>query len=168
MEQRDAAVVQMREDGHFYHEIGEKFGITPERARQIVAREYPDDPPPARKPERRCAIRGCDRPFRAMGLCSVHYERLRRGKPLEPVAVKPEKPKGCKVSGCEKPHKAKGYCAAHYMVHRSKTGDPCKVQGCDRGVQAKGYCGAHYARYRTGRDMEPAIRKLPPRAAIPI
>ncbi len=35
-----------------------------------------------------CTISGCDGEMRAMGLCSVHYERSRLGRPVDVVIVR--------------------------------------------------------------------------------
>ena len=34
---------------------------------------------------RTCTIDGCDKPHKAFGLCNLHYQRARRGGPLQPI-----------------------------------------------------------------------------------
>lgn len=69
------------------------------------------------KPKRVCTIDDCDKSQKAIGLCSMHWKRLKttgttdftRGK----GGIK-QAPKSCSVVDCERQHVARGYCGAHY------------------------------------------------------
>jgi hypothetical protein len=73
----------------------------------------------APKPKRVCSVTGCGRKYRQNGYCGTHYQRLRRGMPLEaPFRVRraPDAPRhACSVAGCSKPSRGNtGICDAHY------------------------------------------------------
>jgi len=78
----------------------------------------------------KCSARGCNKPARAKGLCSKHYQRQRYAEkhPNAPKRVRVKKvarkktrktavrSKGiCSVKDCGKPARAKGLCAKHFM-----------------------------------------------------
>ena len=56
-----------------------------------------------------CKMQNCKRPYRAKGLCNVHYKKWRRGE----TEVK-ARYKTCKNEGCRKPMNRMGMCAEHY------------------------------------------------------
>jgi hypothetical protein len=72
-----------------------------------------------------CAAPGCERPARARGLCSAHYQRVRyQEKKLNMVssgamsvqdARLRNPPRTCSIDGCDRPVKARGLCSAHYQ-----------------------------------------------------
>jgi hypothetical protein len=69
----------------------------------------PEKAKPARLPraERRCKVKGCQRPYRAKGYCRTHYRAWRRGDLPKP------RYKRCKKEGCAKPMVRRGYCEEH-------------------------------------------------------
>ncbi len=60
-----------------------------------------------------CTVEGCTRPAQAVGLCTTHYSRSRKGAPLD-APVKRRVP--CGVAGCSYPAGATsvGVCRRHY------------------------------------------------------
>lgn len=58
-----------------------------------MSRRHPEDLPgfnrrwPADRPQRRCAVDGCDRPHYGHGYCSMHWQRLRKTGSLGPAAT---------------------------------------------------------------------------------
>ncbi len=59
---------------------------------------------------RTCGFDGCDRPFRANGLCSSHLDQLARGKELAPIRVWKTT---CEFPGCDRRHAGNGLCSSH-------------------------------------------------------
>lgn len=56
-----------------------------------------------------CSIEGCDRPFRAKGMCSMHLKRRYRSQGQ------------CIEDGCDSPVVARGLCNSHYLrLRRAK------------------------------------------------
>ena len=60
---------------------------------------------------RRCAIAGCNSPHEARGMCSKHYQRIKKRGELQ-LRVRPT---GCLFVGCDQPHHAQGLCHCHYQ-----------------------------------------------------
>jgi hypothetical protein len=61
-----------------------------------------------------CSIRGCERPTKAKGLCTMHYQRrLRKGDPL----AGPDKSYKCKIEDCMFSTYSKGFCWEHYKIN---------------------------------------------------
>jgi len=67
----------------------------------------------SRKPTQSCKAPECERKALARGLCSLHYQRQSRGKPLSDPP-----PKRCGVPDCGRRAKALDLCPAHYNRHR--------------------------------------------------
>ena len=84
-----------------------------------------------------CKVEGCSRPVHTRGLCGAHYQRQRKGQPLEvPIGEMYEGrarqvARGCRIEGCERPHKARGLCSRHYQRWR---------EGLDLEPPIRGYC----------------------------
>src|SRR3546814_3312242 len=57
---------------------------------------------------RRCSVEGCDKAYRARGLCSSHYGRWLKANGASVLGL------SCTVEGCGKAHAARGYCFTHY------------------------------------------------------
>lgn len=104
-----------------------------------------------------CSFEGCEKPHEAKGLCSGHYQQVRKGNPLRPL----QKPViGCDFPECEKPHNANGLCSAHDAKRRR--GEPhrfdpkfCSFPGCDKKHAAHGLCQAHDVQRRNGNPLIP-------------
>lgn len=71
-----------------------------------------------------CSVPKCGRPVRvvASGMCYAHYQRQRRGTPLDApmrrsarknLGEKTHPLKSCKVGGCGRPKRSKGLCLTH-------------------------------------------------------
>ena len=124
----------------------------------------------------KCSLRECDNLNSALGLCSTHYARQRKGLPLDtpihqiPRPYKREK-RTCDYQDCERPFIANGLCSAHYRRH--KTGRPlagnirvvapnrrCSIDYCSRPHQAKGLCATHRRRERDGRPLCDPIKPV--------
>lgn len=119
--------------------------------------------------KRTCTVDGCNRGYFATGLCSLHYQRKRKGIPLD-APGRMRRPT-CSVDRCERPHKGRGFCGTH--LARSIKGMPldapikarshnhgrtvdgmCVIEGCTDHHMARGYCKLHYSRWRFGSDMD--------------
>lgn len=118
-----------------------------------------------------CSLEGCDHPRKALGYCSLHYQRARRydGDPLGGGRFHEPRPDHCTIRNCDKPVVARGWCAKHYkrwethgdpLVYkaRSRDNEPCSVEGCDTPYVARKLCGTHYARWQKHGD--PTIVKV--------
>lgn len=60
-------------------------------------------------PERTCSVEDCERPYRARGWCSKHYQQWR-----VTATAQSDNPDTCAVSNCERLTWARGWCNAHY------------------------------------------------------
>lgn len=88
-----------------------------------------------------CEVSGCERKFYAKGHCRLHYDRARRGQPLEaPPRYIPGRI--CSHPGCGKPYSSKGLCETHYRLQLYK-GKPCRYEGCDNPAGWGGKCKFH-------------------------
>jgi AraC-like DNA-binding protein len=67
---------------------------------------------------RTCSVTGCHRAPRARGLCDSHYQRHRRGLPVE-APLRSYGANGCSVTGCRRPHAARGLCYRHWKENRN-------------------------------------------------
>ena len=70
----------------------------------------------ADKPVRLCDVEGCERPHKANGLCSKHYDRMRKTGSLE-LKTRERKIKDkvqCSVDGCSLDAYCKSVCTMHY------------------------------------------------------
>lgn len=99
-----------------------------------------------------CSVEGCERPRRAKGLCSMHYQRQRT------VGVE------CSIDGCGNKMHAKGMCQKHYNLAR-RVGRVCSVEGCDETVHAREWCVMHYSRVLKYGDPGEADRRRRAEAA---
>lgn len=110
---------------------------------------------------------GCERRQQGLGLCSMHYRRLKQTGDVGPAEpLRDRRGSECTIDGCSKRVKARGLCAKHYtrLVRHgdplteklppvAQGGDvPCAVDGCQRPRYARGWCSMHYARWRTHGD----------------
>jgi hypothetical protein len=65
-----------------------------------------------------CGVDGCDRPYKALGLCRPHYQRqLAHGHP-GPAEIGRYGGGTCSVDGCERPAHSRGMCKRCYDRER--------------------------------------------------
>ena len=57
---------------------------------------------------KKCKIKGCKRPYRAKGYCTVHYNKWRKGELPKP------RYKICSAEDCRKPMVRWGLCEEHF------------------------------------------------------
>ena len=117
---------------------------------------------------RECSVEGCPAPVAKTGLCSAHYQRLRRGHALLPVKQKQLSvdKRICRFETCERPGTSAGLCSGHYqqaragkvlapLQPREKVRLPCAGPSCARTAIAKGLCDGHYQQMRAGKALQP-------------
>lgn len=106
-----------------------------------------------------CSVAGCDRKVRARGLCDSHYQRQRRGRPVE-APLRDYGAQGCAVPGCGGRHTAGGYCHHHWrqgrQPRRFRQRTPAEVQEM-RQLHAQGVSFEELAR-RFGCSASTAAR----------
>lgn len=122
-----------------------------------------------------CSVEGCGYPVNARGLCAAHYEQLRRGQGLRPVARRSPPPRPCAFDDCDRLASRAGYCATHYRqlaapgglrrIHHKDPDATCGFEGCDRAPVCKGLCRAHYSQQRQGKSLRPLRKLHTPRTA---
>lgn len=118
-----------------------------------------------------CVSLVCDKPARALGLCSGHYQRQRHGKDIDtPLATRDGIRPECSVAGCDRDARTHAMCKMH--AERLRMGRPlepppartfsatglCSVSGCERRYYGKGLCAFHYDRNRHGVPFEAPLR----------
>jgi hypothetical protein len=60
-----------------------------------------------------CSVEGCGSAVRGRGMCTRHYQRVRKA---EREGQKPKKLTAtCGIDGCDKPSKTRKLCSGHYM-----------------------------------------------------
>lgn len=94
-----------------------------------------------------CTIEGCINPVHGNGLCSTHYMRNRRIKPVD----------ACIIKGCHNKSLCKKMCSKHYQASkRKKKKKPiCRFRECGRKHYANGLCNKHYHQeYYIGKLVE--------------
>lgn len=123
-----------------------------------------------------CSVEGCDRQYRAKGLCFMHWKRQRRGAPMDGSGKRSLTARPCAVdtcthmttSGLEPP-----LCAGHKDRRRyarragrpinlaapREPGQVCRGPECGRPVRANGLCVTHYAQERRGEGLAPIRRR---------
>lgn len=75
-----------------------------------------------------CEVDGCDRKVYAKGLCSRHYQKLRKyGNPTEDrtgnIGQYERPDRRCSLDGCDRKHYGNGYCERHWIRWKNH-GDP--------------------------------------------
>lgn len=108
-----------------------------------------------------CTVDDCQRDQYARGLCTPHYQRLRKHGDVQAHIPIGRSRKPCSVDGCTSMSEARGMCMKHYnratrtgrtdplprRPRKRKDPQPCSVDECDRSAQAKGLCSMHYKRF---------------------
>jgi hypothetical protein len=110
-----------------------------------------------------CAIKGCGKPTKGRGWCSMHYIRWQKHGDPEQVTVraKPEWPEFCVEPACTNKSYTSGLCRKHYQASRPDY-PACSIEGCTEPLAARGWCQAHYGRWRHHGDplAEPPAKPL--------
>ena len=83
--------------------------------------------PRRRTPDRNhpstCTVDGCERAYVARGLCTMHYSRQYRGRPIGSHEMQRDASTVCSVAECGSPARMWGYCTLHGQRYRAH-GDP--------------------------------------------
>lgn len=107
-----------------------------------------------------CTVAGCDRPHKARGYCSAHYQHYLRGIPIKVVLRQrdPNPPPECTEAGCQGEVVGRGLCRMHYarfLRHghtmyrdRKRPAKMCSMPECDSILYAKDMCHVHWLRGR--------------------
>lgn len=114
-----------------------------------------------------CSVAGCDRELEAKRLCSAHYQRARKGKPLAAPIREPRAQSECAIDWCDSAAAAGGFCSMHWQRQRSGADmdkppraytrwehEGCLVDWCDRPRSGRGYCSGHLARIERGAELD--------------
>lgn len=75
-----------------------------------------------------CAVTPCPRESNGYGYCDMHWDRLRRGSPLDAPCRIVDPNRSCAIEGCPSPHLARGYCHRHYMTETGAGVRICKIR----------------------------------------
>ena len=62
----------------------------------------------------RCSVEGCNRQAKSLGYCGAHYQRFKKGKPLDDPPLRQE----CSITGCRRVHHSDTFCDPHYGQYR--------------------------------------------------
>ena len=79
------------------------------------------EPASGKRGGRFCSIDGCGMPRYAMGFCTMHYLRDRKGGDMLKPSRNATFLRKCTWGLCSNPHKSKGFCELHY--HRMLNGN---------------------------------------------
>lgn len=118
--------------------------------------------------DRTCSVEGCDRERRrksGLGMCGMHYQRVKSGKPLTdpPMARYGDAP--CRIDGCDSRPVGDGLCSAHWQRSRKPGYDMsapiaartkgliCYVEGCEKAAKSLGLCPMHRERLKRHGDV---------------
>lgn len=93
------------------------------------------------KKDRGCTVEGCEGKHNAHGLCSVHYQRMRRYGRLH-IERRPSK--------------------ASNRVNDDGTRKICVVEGCIRATKNRDYCDPHNRELREANDKEWSVSDVCP------
>lgn len=119
-----------------------------------------------------CLVENCEKYVHAKNLCSGHYQRQQRGKPLDakPLTVSRKADQVCSIEWCERSHYSSDLCQMHWQRQRmgrdmnapvrarKDQSRPCEFPGCRRTHHANGYCNLHARRDREGTDLGAYVR----------
>ena len=109
-----------------------------------------------------CSVEGCNRRIKGKGLCSKHYQELKRRE----KGVAPWHPKGlCVYDGCSKPQHANGLCSNHYQI-KKRNGDVVLRKRRNNGEgSVQGTTGYIFITYK-GRVLECRGRQIAEHRAV--
>lgn len=63
-----------------------------------------------------CTVTGCNREHYGKGYCHAHYQRQKKGHPLDtPLRERISADAICSIDGCDRRVEKRGYCEAHYI-----------------------------------------------------
>ena len=119
-----------------------------------------------------CSVETCTRNVQSRGLCTGHYQRHRKGKPLDetPLARSFRADEVCSIEWCDRTHYSAGLCQMHSQRKRlgrdmnapvrarKDQARPCDYPDCNRTHHANGYCGLHAKRAKAGTDLGAYVR----------
>ena len=115
-----------------------------------------------------CTIGDCNRKIVANGLCSMHWQRVQNGVPLDRLIQKPTG-RPCEIDGCENRGRYRGWCPMHYQRWITH-GDPhkvivherehvvCTVDGCSNPTNTRDLCTNHRRRQLQGVPLDAPVR----------
>lgn len=163
LDEREIEMTILYKEGKTLQEIGDLYGITRERVRQLLKRHgiTGSDGGLSKRPkqyDKPCKIEGCGRLANgSKGYCVMHYTRIRiHGTPTPKFKYAfQEHEDGCLVEGCQEPFRSNGLCNKHntnfyYLKRDGKVkdlDDYLKVQ------KAKQMMGKTYARFTEIREF---------------
>ena len=102
-----------------------------------------------------CLAEGCDQEARNRGMCSKHYQQMRRHGRLTPEREYRKRGMTCEAEGCSEGQVARGYCFRHYQQlrrvgrltperERTYGRTHCSYPGCSKPHSARDFCKKHY------------------------
>lgn len=124
--------------------------------------------------DRTCIVEGCDREIWAKRMCTLHYSRSKRGRPLDGPS-RMDHGKTCSYKNCKRPYFSGGFCERHYRRNRSgvdmdlpfcrsnqRKHKECEIEGCTDKMYCRRMCLSHYCRWQRGvrgEELKKPIRK---------
>lgn len=60
-----------------------------------------------------CSVEGCIRQAKSLGYCGAHYQRFKKGKPLDDPPLRHE----CSIRGCRRIHHRGTFCVPHHTQY---------------------------------------------------
>lgn len=116
------------------------------------------------RPKKVCSFPECECPVLALGLCSAHYQQLKKGKELRPIQ-RFQKFSSCQFPGCPDAVYEYGLCRGHYAQKilgqelRPKRKlirvKECLFDSCGEKPFRRGLCRAHFEQQRRGLGLRP-------------
>ena len=89
--------------------------------RRMYVRSQRDKMPEFHKEVKYCKYEDCLRPHFCRGYCTGHYDQLRKGKDLRPLAERYRNLDAfCYFEDCKRPPHSKGLCSAHASILRKE------------------------------------------------
>lgn len=63
----------------------------------------------------RCSVDGCNRQSKSLGYCGAHYQRHKKGKPLDDPPLREE----CSIRRCRRLHHSDTFCERHFALFQA-------------------------------------------------